>query len=71
MSERLYSQIIDIFVYDLNNKYQSLKMRGIDKNNLNSYMSDYEKVRIKDLMHDITQVKNICNIKNEFHFNNH
>jgi len=66
MSERLYSQVIDIFVYDLNNKYQTLKMSGIDKNNLNIYMNDYEKKRIKDLLNDINKVKNIFNIKNDY-----
>lgn len=66
MSERLYSQVIDIFVYDLNNKYQTLKMSGIDKNNLNIYMNDYEKKRIKDLLNDISKVKNIFNIKNDY-----
>jgi len=63
MSERLYTQIIDIFLYDLNNKYQSLKIRGIDKNNINTYMNDYEKIRIKDFINDVSRVKDLSNYK--------
>jgi len=62
MSDRLYTQVIDIFIYDLNNKYQSLKFKGIDKNNLNNYMINYEKVRIKDLIKDINKIKDINNV---------
>jgi len=61
MSERLYSQVIDIFIYDLNNKYESLKIKGIDKNNINRYMNDYDKYRIKDLIKDINRIKDINN----------
>ncbi len=63
MSERLYSQIVDIFIYDLNNKYQTLKLKGIDKNNISSYMSDYEKIRIKDFINDVSKIKDIYNYK--------
>lgn len=63
MSERLYSQIVDIFIYDLNNKYQSLKLKGVDKNNISIYMSDYEKIRIKDFINDVSKVRNIYNYK--------
>ena len=63
MSERLYSQIIDIFIYDLNNKYQTLKLKGIDKNKVNNYMSDYEKIRIKDFINDVSKIKDIYNYK--------
>ena len=63
MSERLYSQIVDIFIYDLNNKYQTLKLKGIDKNKVNNYMSDYEKIRIKDFINDVSKVRNIYNYK--------
>jgi hypothetical protein len=59
MSERLYSQIVDIFIYDLNNKYQTLKLKGIDKNKVNNYMSDYEKIRIKDFINDVSKVRDI------------
>jgi len=61
MSERLYLQTIDILIYDLTNKYQLLKLRGIDKNKVNNYMSDYEKIRIKDFIADIDRIKNIHN----------
>lgn len=63
MSERLYSQIVDIFIYDLNNKYQTLKLKGIDKNKVNNYMSDYEKIRIKDFINDVSKVRDINNYK--------
>lgn len=61
MSDRLYSQVIDIFIYDLNNKYQSLKLKGIDKNNINIYMNDYEKIRIKNFIDDMNKIKKIFN----------
>lgn len=61
MSERLYSQVIDIFIYDLNNKYESLKIKGMNKNNINNYMNDYDKYRIKDLIKDINRIKDINN----------
>lgn len=61
MSERLYSQVIDIFIYDLNNKYESLKIKGINKNNINNYINDYDKCRIKDLMKDLNRIKDINN----------
>lgn len=61
MSERLYLQTIDILIYDLTNKYQLLKLKGIEKNKLNNYMSDYEKIRIKDFIADIDRIKNIHN----------
>lgn len=61
MSERLYSQVIDIFIYDLNNKYESLKIKGINKNNINNYINDYDKYRIKDLMKDFNRIKDINN----------
>ncbi len=63
MSDRLYSQVVDIFIYDLNNKYQSLKIKGIDKNKVNDFMYDYEKNRIKDFINDITRIKDISNYK--------
>ena len=67
MSERLYSQVIDIFIYDLNNKYESLKIKGINKNNINNYINDYDKYRIKDLMKDFNRIKNMNSypIKND------
>ena len=61
MSERLYSQVIDIFIYDLNNKYESLKIKGMNKNNINNYMNDYDKYRIKDLIKEINRIKDINN----------
>lgn len=68
MSERLYLQVIDIFIYDLNNKYESLKIKGINKNNINNYINDYDKYRINDLIKDINRIKDINNYsrKNDY-----
>lgn len=64
MSDRclhLYKQTIDILVYDFENKYQSLKIGGIDKDKINNFMDEYQKHRIKDFTKDISRIKAISN----------
>lgn len=56
---RLLEQSIDILVYDFQNKYQTLKFRGINKDNINNYMTEYENYRIKDFTDNYKKLKSI------------
>ena len=58
---RLLEQSIDILVYDFQNKYQSLKNRGINKDNINNYMDEYQNIRIKDFTNNYKFIKSIYN----------
>lgn len=58
---RLLEQSIDILVYDFQNKYQSLKHRGINKDNINNYMEEYQNNRIKDFTDNYKIIKSIYN----------
>jgi len=58
---RLLEQSIDILVYDFQNKYQSLKNRGINKDNINNYMEEYQNNRIKDFTNNYKIIKSIYN----------
>ena len=52
-------QIIDILIYDFNNKYLTLKYNGIPMEKINTFMDDYEKTRINTFKNDIKVLKNI------------
>jgi len=58
---RLLEQSIDILVYDFQNKYQSLKNKGINKDNINNYMEEYQNDRIKDFTNNYKIIKSIYN----------
>ena len=58
---RLLEQSIDILVYDFQNKYQSLNHRGINKDNINNYMEEYQNNRIKDFTNNYKIIKSIYN----------
>lgn len=58
---RLYEQTIDIFIYDITNKYQSLKIQGINKEKINDFMDEYQRNRVKSFTDDITRIKAISN----------
>jgi len=58
---RLLEQSIDILVYDFQNKYQSLKNRGINKDNINNYMEEYQNIRIRDFTNNYKIIKSIYN----------
>jgi len=58
---RLLEQSIDILVYDFQNKYQSLKNRGINKDNINNYMEEYQNNRIRDFTNNYKIIKSIYN----------
>lgn len=58
---RLLEQSIDILVYDFQNKYQSLKYKGINKDNINNYMEEYQNNRIKDFTNNYKIIKSIYN----------
>ena len=54
---RLLEQSIDILIYDIKNKYETLKLKGIDKNNIDYYMNDYQKNKIKDFTNNYSKIK--------------
>ena len=58
---KLFEQSIDILVYDFQNKYQLLKHRGINKDNINNYMEEYQNNRIKDFTDNYKIIKSIYN----------
>jgi len=58
---RLYEQTIDILIYDFNNKYQSLKINGIDKEKINKYMNNYQEIRNKNFTDDLSRIRSLIN----------
>jgi len=57
--ERIMNQSIEILIYDYNIKYQLLKKENLDKNTIDNIMSDYEKIRIKEFIHNYNHIKKI------------
>lgn len=58
-NERLNSQIIDILVYDFNIKYHQLKNTGLNKEQINNYMEQYQNSRIQIFKEDLNRVKKL------------
>lgn len=58
---RLLEQSIDILIYDIQNKYQTLKINGINKDNINYFMDEYQNHRIKDFTNNYKFIKSIYN----------
>lgn len=56
-NEQLNSQIIDILVYDFNIKYHELKNNGLNKEQINNYMEQYQKTRIQIFKEDLNRIK--------------
>ena len=54
---RLLEQSIDILIYDIKNKYETLKIQGISKDNIDYYMNDYQKNKIKDFTNNYSKIK--------------
>ena len=52
-------QMIDILIYDFQNKYLILKNNGIQLEHMNLFMNEYEKTRIDTFKNDIKILKNI------------
>jgi hypothetical protein len=60
-NERLNSQIIDILVYDFNIKYHQLKNNGLNKEQINNHMDQYQKSRIQIFKEDLNRIKKFKN----------
>jgi hypothetical protein len=58
-NERLNSQVIDILVYDFNIKYHQLKNIGLNKEQINNHMEQYQKSRIQIFKEDLNRIKKI------------
>jgi hypothetical protein len=57
--ERLIQQTIDILIYDYKNKYSSLKSLGLNQEDVDRYMDEYQKTRTKHFMTDVKQINDI------------
>ena len=62
-NESLINQMIDILVYDFNNKYHHLKNKGLSQEQINSFMEDYQKSRNQSFKADFNRIQNL---KNDF-----
>ena len=62
-NERLISQMVDILVYDFNNKYHNLKNNGLNQEQINNFMENYQKSRNEVFKEDLNRIKNVCNKK--------
>jgi len=56
---RLVEQTIDILIYDYKNKFDTLRMNGINIGNIDKYMDEYQISRTKSFMSDIKRINNI------------
>jgi len=59
-NERLINQMIDILIYDFNNKYHNLKNNGLNNHQINIIMDDYQKIRNKSFIADLNRIKDLC-----------
>ena len=55
--DRLLSQFVDILIYDYSNNYQILKQKGLNKQEINKMMIDYQFKRNKEFIADINKLK--------------
>lgn len=56
--DRLLNQLVDILIFDYNNKYQFLKQQNFDKQKINTIMTNYQFVRNKEFISDVNKLKN-------------
>ena len=55
--ERLLTQLVDILIYDYNNKYHLLKNENLNKQNINNIMDDYQVIRNREFINDLNKLK--------------
>jgi len=60
-NERLISQMVDILVYDFNNKYHNLKNNGFNQEQINNFMENYQKSRNEVFKEDLKRLNYIYN----------
>jgi len=58
-SDRLIEQSVEILIYDYRNKYELLKSQNLDKDNINSIMDNYQKIRIKEFIDTYKTIKRL------------
>jgi hypothetical protein len=58
-SERLISQLIEIITYDYNIKYHQLKNKGLNKEQINDRMEEYQNFRIEIFKEDLNRIKKL------------
>ena len=56
---RLIQQTIDILIYDYKNKYNSLKSTGLNQEDVDRYMDEYQIIRTKNFMTDLKNINDI------------
>jgi|688.fasta_scaffold2719539_1 hypothetical protein len=57
---KLIQQTIDILIYDYKNKYDSLRMNGLNTDDIDRYMDEYQKTRTKNFVMDLKRIQQIC-----------
>jgi len=57
--ERMLNQLVDILIYDYKNNYQILKEQGLNKEDINKLMVDYQYKRNKEFIADVNKLKSI------------
>jgi hypothetical protein len=55
--DRLLTQLVDILIYDYNNKYHLLKNENLNKQNINNIMDDYQVIRNREFINDLNKLK--------------
>ena len=57
--ERIKNQLIDIYIYNLKNKYEILKYQGVSKEKINDIMDKYQIININSFKSDFKKIKSI------------
>jgi len=57
--DRMLNQLVDILIYDYKNNYQILKEQGLNKEDINKLMVDYQYKRNKEFIADVNKLKSI------------
>jgi len=57
--DRMLNQLVDILIYDYKNNYQILKEQGLNKEDINKLMVDYQYKRNKEFIADINKLKSV------------
>lgn len=63
-NNRLIEQSVEILIYDYRNKYELLKSQNLNKDNINTIMDNYQKVRIKEFIDTYKTIKSFYSPRN-------
>jgi len=57
--ERIKNQLIDIYIYDIKNRYEILRNQGVSKEKINDILDIYQTINIKNFKSDFMKIKTI------------